>query len=252
MNITAPYPEFSLIWLMITTIVALISGFISSWLYYTFIKRKELKETKKLELEKSKKERVNLEIIRWANPIHRSVQGLHYRLRFILEKGGYTDFKSGNKKYDYMMNSTLFYFAQYFAWIELLQEELNIEIFQSQVQETEFFNSIIDVGKTLSRYPPGYECKGEDIRIWSLQQRAIGEMMLVKEGDQKRCMNYVEFLKVIKNPDFFEFFLPIKLFIDGIDRDNPDHNCRWQRLLKFYEQVINLEKICEKRLSIDS
>ena len=168
MNITAPYSEFSLIWLTITTIFALISGFISSWLYLIFIKRKEIKETKKIESEQEKKERVNLEIIRWANPIHRSVQGLHYRLRYILEKGGYTDLanNSRNKKYDYMMNSTLFYFAQYFAWIELLQEELNIEIFQSQVQENEFFKSIIDVGKTLNRYPPGYIAPAGRIFRW--------------------------------------------------------------------------------------
>ena len=252
------FPEFSIIWLLLTTIVALISGFVSSWLYYIFIKRKELEETKKLELEQSKKERIASEIIRWANPIHRSVQGLHYRLNNILNQAGYVALKGGfshsqwSIRYEYFMNSTLFFFAQYFATIEMLEEELNIEIFHSHEEKDEFYMAIINVGKSLSKYPPGYACNGQDIQIFSLQQRAIGEVMLRKEGNQKRCMNYVEFLEAMKKPDFLEFFLPLKNLLDGIDRDNPDHNCRWQRLLKLHEQLIQLNSICEKKLSIST
>jgi hypothetical protein len=256
MDLYETFNQYSLIWLLLTTIVALISGFVSSWLYYIFIRRKELEETKKLELEQSKKERIASEIIKWANPIHLAVQGLCYRLRIILHKGGYVALKGEfshpqwSIKYEYYMNSTLFFFGRYFAMIELLKEELNIEIFHSHKEKDEFFLTIIDVGKTLNKYPPGYSCNGQDIQIFSLQQTAIGEVMIKRDGNQKRCMNYVEFLEAMKNPDFFVYFLPLKNLIDGIDRDKPDHDCRWKRLLKLHEKLIQLNSICEKKLSI--
>jgi hypothetical protein len=82
-----------------------------------------------------------------------------------------------------------------------------------------------------------------------LQQGAIGEIIIIKDENQKRCMNCVEFLEEMKKPSFSVYFLPLIRLLDDIDRDNPGHNCRWQRLLKLREQLVKLNKICEKRLS---
>jgi hypothetical protein len=246
-NITAPIEQFSLYWLFITTIVALFSGFISSWLYFYFIKRKELEETIKLELDKLKKERVSLEIIRWANPIHRAVQCLCYQLRIILTEGKDDERREKTLHED----STLFYFAQYFAWIELLQEQLNKEIFRSRKHEDYFYNAIFDVGKKLNKYDPENPCEGHDRTIVFLQQRAMGEKMLVEDGDQKRCINYLEFLEMKNNADFKEVFRPLRDFLRSINLTDK-RSCGWQRLLELNEKLINLSVICEQMLSIES
>ncbi len=119
------FSDTSIIWLLIFTMVSLLSGFVSSWLTYRFIKRRELIDIQKLESEKQKQERIRNEIIRWSNPVLSSVQSLQSQLRNILEHGGYLamgrDYKEQTNpnwsiSYDYFMSSLPFLFGQYFAW----------------------------------------------------------------------------------------------------------------------------------------
>jgi hypothetical protein len=48
------------------------------------------------------------------------------------------------------MPSTLFLFAEYFAWIRLLQERLSFELFESQETKDRFFAAIWGVTKALA------------------------------------------------------------------------------------------------------
>jgi hypothetical protein len=89
MDLSVTFPEYSLAWLLFTTLISFLSGFFSSWLTYFFIKRKELEEIKRLELKKSRADRITREIIKWANPIHRTVIDLSNRLDNILYNDGY-------------------------------------------------------------------------------------------------------------------------------------------------------------------
>src|SRR4051794_8965083 len=90
----------SIAWLLLSTVVALLAGFLSSWLTYRFVKRQEIADTISAEIEKQrrsavieteqeKQERIRQEIIRWANPILGAVTDLEARLRNILDDDGY-------------------------------------------------------------------------------------------------------------------------------------------------------------------
>ena len=94
------FAEQSIAWLVITSIVAVVT----SYLTYKFIKHQEIIDTVKeqvradilreihrsnLETEKSKTDRIRRESLKWANPILGSVKDLNFRLNNILESEGY-------------------------------------------------------------------------------------------------------------------------------------------------------------------
>ena len=255
---TQTFSDTSIIWLVIFAVVSLISGFVSSWLTYRFIKRQEIIDTQKLEGGKQKQERIRHEIIRWSNPVLFSVQSLQSQLKNILEKDGYLamgkDFKrrvnpNWSISYDYFMNSLPFLFGQYFAWIQMLQDELNFELFETQSEKDLFFRAIRNVSRSLSSFPPHYDCKGKDTQVFSLQQRAMGELLIIREGERKRCMSYPEFLERMNSKDFQQHFQPLTILLDGI---HPDDDCRWKRLEATAIALKDLEKVCKNLLNIQS
>jgi hypothetical protein len=118
----------SIPWLLLSTVIALIAGFLSSWLTYRYVKRQEIaytvnKEIEKLrsqavmETEQEQQERIRQEIIRWSNPILGALKELKRRLRNILEDDGHLALSESYKlhinpnwsiTHEHFMNSTLF------------------------------------------------------------------------------------------------------------------------------------------------
>ena len=97
--LTYVHAEKTIAWLLIASIVAAVSGIISSYLTYHLINRREIIDTVvadiqrknifvTIESENEKKERIRREVARWANPILGAVQDLEYRLNNILYDGG--------------------------------------------------------------------------------------------------------------------------------------------------------------------
>lgn len=257
---TQTFSDISIIWLLIFTLVSLVSGFLSSWLTYRFIKRRELIDIQKIESEKQKQERIRKEIIRWSNPVLSSVRSLQHRLRNILEHGGYLAMGKNHKErinpswsisYEYFMSSTPFLFGQYFAWTQMLQDELNFELFETHTEKDTFFQAIRKVRSALSSFPPSsrYTCKGKDTQVFSLQQRAIGELLIIREGNNTRCMSYPEFVEKMKSTEFQYHFQPLVNLLDGVC---PDDDCRWKRLEATAAALEDLEKVCNDLLNFQN
>jgi len=262
------FAEQSIAWLVITSIVAVVT----SYLTYKFIKHQEIIDTVKeqvradilreihrsnLETEKSKTDRIRRESLKWANPILGSVKDLNFRLNNILESEGYLALSTNYQAqinpnwsvtYDYFTNSTLYLFSQYFAWMRMLQEDISFEIFQSPAEKEKFFQAIDNVGHALRSFPPHYSCTGKDMQVFALQQRAIGELLIISEDNSKRCMTYPEFLiKLKKDTEFKKHLTPLKSLIENI---NPSDDCRWKRLTLTRNRLTELVNECENLLAI--
>jgi hypothetical protein len=267
--LTRAFEEHSIAWLIVSTVVALIAGFISSWLTYRF-KSREIIDTAiadiekqrnilRFETEKERQERIRLEIVKWANPILAAVRDLKSRLENILDKAGYLALSSEYKSqvnpnwsisYDYFMSSTFFVFAQHFAWVQMLQDELNFELFQSQQAQKEFFDAVHEVRSALGSFPPHhYECSGKDTQVFSLQQRAIGELLILREKDSWRCMSYPEFIERLNASGSIlnQHLQPLRTLLDHL---TPNDDCRWKRLDATRQALSKLETVCEKLLSL--
>ncbi len=268
--LTTALAQYSLAWLVVSTIIALASGFISSRVTYHF-KRREIIETaladfakqRQLQAEvqaKERNDRVRQQIIEWANPIFGAVDDLEHRLRNILNDGAYVALHQDyvqpidlqwSVTYDYFMPSTLYHFAQYFAWIQMLREELSFELFQSQQTKDVFFKAVTKVGRSLAEYPaPAYfRCSGTDTQVFWLQQRAIGELLILRDGDQRRCMNYSDFLDKLCDPAFERHLIPLKSLLQDVSPE-PGSNCRWARLSATRQALLDLKWQCQQVLAL--
>ena len=209
-----------------------------------------------LQTETLSDERIRQEILLWANPILGTVQSLGFRLFNILEREGYValnkhyDRKTHTQwsmSYDYFMNSTLYLFASYFCWVRMLQDRLNFELFRTQAEKDKCFSAIDGVNSALRKFPPPYECKGPDTQVFNMQQRIIGEMLIVQERNHPACMTYNEFLTRLQDKQFAERLAPIRNLLKNM---NPQEDCRWKRLKATRHALTDLESYCKELLNI--
>ena len=257
-------------WLLISSILGLIGGLTASWINYTFKKQEIInqviadlnKDRSKLNMEeeKARQERVRKEVIRWANPIKVSVDSLEKRLNDIVNDNGYLALDKDCKNkinpnwsitYEYYIPSTLFLFAQYFGWVQLIKEELSYELVQSKTKEVNLLDKFDNVSHALSAFPPRpkFECKKRDLQIFTLQQRAIADLMLQDRGNGSRtCISYPEFLKKMKDPSFSAHFKSLLTFVDNL---NPSDDCRWKRMGQTLEALKDLQDGCNKFIDLN-
>lgn len=223
----------------------------------------ELKQQRQLlilEEQRDRETRTRQEILRWANPILGAVEGLESRLKNILQDHLFVALDPGQAgikrpvrpdwavSYDYTMPSTLFLFADYFAWIRLLQEQLSSELFKSQETEDRFFKAIWAVTSALSRWPmEGIVGKGQDAQVFFLQQRAIGEFLIHRDGEKARSMTVPEFLEALDRDQHFRTILdPLYVLLEAVKPETK----RWSRLEKTLEALHDLRNECRDLLQL--
>ncbi len=274
--LTRAFAGYSVAWIVLSAVVGLLSGAVSAWITYQF-KRQELLESAQLKQKeiiatmlgdievqrqiqaglqaKERKDRVREQIIQWANPILRAVEDLNHRLDNILDRGYVVLNKHGqvpshwSMTYDYLMSSTLYLFAHYFAWIQMLREQLSFELFQSEQTKDEFIKRIRAVAVPLADFPyaPLNNCSGKDRQVFRLQQRVIGELLILRGSNSPRCMSYPEFLEKLKNPSFELHLEPLRALLENV---SPDDTCRWTRLEETRKALCNLLEYCQQVLKL--
>jgi hypothetical protein len=268
--------------LVVTAVVSIVVSVGSAWLIFQLVKKREMAEglrieVEKLELvrkpelaqtllneiesqrekirfeqEKDRYERIRMEILRWANPILGAVEDLRWRLDNILRQKGYLALNPEYKEtphwsisYDYFFHSTLYLFGVYFAYAEALREELSFELFQDQEEKKELFSALASVGTALSGFPPPYRCTGGDRQVFHLEQRSIGSVVLRAE-DRTRCISYPDFRDKLSSEKFNLTFSPVRQLLEGVE-PSPD-NCRWKRLEAVNTALAQVDEVCRKVL----
>lgn len=237
-----------LVWLLVTTAVAVVAGGISGWVS-AFYRRREQRQ-----------ERIREEVLRWANPILGSVRSLTSRLENILEQGLEKALASKGRKErpvnpdwaidrDYALESSLFVFAEYFAWVQLLHERMGFDLFETQETKDKFFKAIWGVSGALSHWPdPPVRGDGQDTQVFVLQQRAIGELLIVRDGDAPRVLGYPDFLAARKSDRRFkEMLVPLERLLSDVAEGTK----RWQRLENTRDALVELEAVCEGLLGLE-
>ena len=211
------------------------------------------------EKEGERQERVRGQILKWANPILGSIKDLNCRLENILENDGYlvlskdknTISKAWSIDYSYFMSSTIFYFAQYFCWTQLLKDKMSFELFQSQSDKDDFLKAIEKVGSAISDFPyPGtnnMNSESTDKQVFKLQQRAIGEALVIRHESKENIMTYKEFIDRWQDKSSV-YYEPLEDFLRDLKKDN---DLRWNRLIDMRVELKNFEKLCNNVLRIN-
>lgn len=214
-----------------------------------------VKYTKDVETIYAKDERIRQELIRWAPPISRSVNALSYRLDNILYNDGYLALSSNciniinpnwSIKHEYFMSSTEYIFCRYYCYVELLKEELNFELFYSHTKKYYFLEKVRAVDKALSSFPHK-EMESDkfprlgDMQIFNLQQKLLGEIVMVRDRNLDRCMKYSEFLLRRQELNCSGAFDPLVAFLKEL---NPTNKHRWCRLVLMKRALDELSEEC--------
>jgi len=113
-------------------------------------------------------------------------------------------------KRDAAIHSTLYVFAQFFAWRELIRREVQYLRFSRDEQTRLFAQLLRDIGEEFlaDRY-------GQQFMIWRVEQRGLGERMIIPADGGKACLGYAAFIDQRGMMD--EWLNPIERDLENID-----------------------------------
>jgi hypothetical protein len=85
--------------------------------------------------------------------------------------------------------STLYVFAQFFSWREIIRREVQYLRFSRDRQTREIGRLLQDIGETFlsDKY-------GSQFMIWRVEQRGLGERMILSADGKMTCLGYASFI----------------------------------------------------------
>jgi hypothetical protein len=134
-----------------------------------------------------RKARAEEVLARYREPLAAAAYDLQSRLYNILELEFFEKFGDGERAEE-ALRTTLFRFAQYFGWTEILRRDIQFLNFPND-QET---RRVAELQESVSQCFRDDEY-GWELMIWSDQQRAIGELMIIEEHGKVLSMGYAAF-----------------------------------------------------------
>lgn len=107
------------------------------------------------------------------------------RLRFV--ETYITDDTAGKR--DPAIQSTLYVFAQFFGWQEIIRREVQYLRFSRDKKTREIGRLLRDIGEAflLNTY-------GSQFMIWRVEQRGLGECMIICQDGKLSCLGYASFI----------------------------------------------------------
>jgi len=108
------------------------------------------------------------------------------QLRFV-EK--YIHAEEASKR-DSALRSTLYVFAQFFGWREIIHREVQYLRFSRSRKTREVGQLLRDIEETFLA-----DSYGPQFMIWRVDQRGIGERMVESSGSKMKCLGYASFMK---------------------------------------------------------
>ncbi len=184
--------------------VALISALMS---------RRNLRLQYELELKKAAATKQELEdelMRRYREPLVRASFELQSRIFNIVEQEFLVRYGKGGREADqeYAAMSTLYVFAEYFAWVEVLRREVQF----LDLGDIERNRLLVARLEAITNSFATDKITGREFRIFRFAQRAIGEVMVEVEAapDERaaiRCMGYTRFVvKLGADKEFARWF----------------------------------------------
>jgi hypothetical protein len=175
---------------------------------------------------------------RYRDPLLQAAFDLQSRIYNIVEQGFLqTHYCNGtDSTKEYARENTLYVLADYLGWVEILRREVRFLDLGDEVANRAWTERLVAVRITLL-------CDGFSprFRIFNGQQRAIGEIMIVPDGDDAgppETLGYAGFLAKQKDHDFDRWFVDLRADIDALATE-PDagHD---ERLVALQQVLVGL------------
>jgi hypothetical protein len=127
-------------------------------------------------------------LTQYREPLAAAAFDLQSRLYNILRLDFLEKFGADAARLELAETTTLFRIAQYFGWTEILRRDIQFLSFpeEDDTRRVTELQGAIARGFLSSSHDPA-------VMIWSDEQRAIGERMIVEEHGKVLCMGYARF-----------------------------------------------------------
>lgn len=157
---------------------------------------------------------------------------LQSRLYNILARGFFEAFyvHGDERERAYAVNNTVYLFAQYFAWVEAVREEIQFIDLKDNVKTRDLSRKLGGIYSLMQTND-----YGKTLRVFAGEQRAMGERMLLV-ADGRRCIGYGEFLNkssLSDDPLFQHLIADVTSLAEGKAEAR-------QRMLKLQSALIGL------------
>ena len=185
-------------------------------------------------LQARREAKVKLESYR--EPLLASAYELQARLHNIL-CGRFLEkylFGQNRVKQEAALESTLYVFAQFFGWREIIRREIQFLRFPRDEETRTTGRLLQDIGEAFLTDDFGHQ-----FMIWRVEQRGLGEQMITISNDEPRCMGYAAFVK--KRATMQQWLEPLERDLRSLEYEGRERLTRLQHLL--------LELV--KRLDVD-
>ncbi|MGH3022620.1 MAG: hypothetical protein ACRDNI_03095 [Gaiellaceae bacterium] len=163
---------------------------------------------------------------RYREPLLAAAYELQARLHNILKNRFVEEYVLGDKggKREAALESTLYVFAQFFAWREIIRREVQFLRFARDEETREVAQILRDIGETFLTDDFGHQ-----FMIWRVEQRGLGERMIVSSDRGPTCMGYATFIE--ERPTMKEWLEPLERELLSIEDEGLKRLTRLQHLL---------------------
>ncbi|HEY9801753.1 MAG TPA: hypothetical protein V6D25_15455 [Leptolyngbyaceae cyanobacterium] len=226
---------------IISALVAVISAIVS---LYGQIRVARLSDrlTKQREAESREVQTAAL-MSKYRDPLLRSAIDLQSRLFNIHQNRILQNFdQRSSSEQDYLIYNTLYVFAEYFGWVEILRREIQF----LDLGDLELNRHLNELFVNITKAFGTNKYNGEDnfdttFQLFNGEQRAIGEIMMKsRAADQVlgyECIGYAAFVqKMMSEPDFARWFIKLRKDIDIIIKQK----IGGERLVLIHSRLIEL------------
>jgi hypothetical protein len=147
---------------------------------------------------------------------------LHNILKVQFVEKYITDDKAGKRTA--AIDSTLYVFAQYFGWREIIRQEITYLHFSNDSQTQKTNRLLGDITKAFLS-----EEYGAQFMVWRVEQRGLGERMIASADGKKSCLGYASFLE--HRESMREWLGPMENDLESLGKEGRDRLRTLQHLL---------------------
>ena len=127
-------------------------------------------------------------LTRYREPLAAAAFDLQSRLYNVLRLRFFELYGADHDRSEDALKTTLFRLAQYFGWTEILRRDIQFLSFPEDQDTRHVAHLQSEIAKRFLT-----DAYGPALMIWSDEQRAIGERMIVEEHQKVLCMGYAAF-----------------------------------------------------------
>ena len=148
-----------------------------------------------------------------------------------------TYYSNGSKQErEYAVENTVFLVAQFLGWTELIRQELQFLDLGSDRETRELRSLQHSMYSQLQTHD-----FGKGFRLFAGEQRAVGELMIDRGGEQPRCIGFAAFLKD-RDPKVDHWLNPLREDVKNMSIDAKPFA---ERLINIQHSLIDLLKFLD-------